>query len=188
MGYERSLVKTPRVIDRDSYRRRASVITTFLTFLISYYAPVVMASECLAAPQKQAFRAAALVFRGRVLRVEDTTPATISNEPGKVALQPSEPSGPRVVTLRVSRIWKGPAASTIQLFVLEHPPLGTGFQFHVGSEYVIYALDQVDQDWAEIRPFSKKSRVYDIGVSCTLRVRSDVANESRLLDKTARRK
>jgi len=163
-------------------------MTTLVIVSIVNCVGVAMGFECIEASQKEAFRTAAIVLRRRVLSIEDTTPQAVSNEPGKLALQPSDPGGPSVVTVAVSKMWKGPAASTIQLFVLLHPPFGTGFQFHVGSEYVIYALDEVDQDWVKIRSFSKKSRVYNISMTCRPRVRADVANESRLLDKMKRRK
>src|SRR6202022_3965766 len=121
-------------------------------------------------------------FRGRVLKVEDTaaTVDPVDRDTGKLALQPV--SGFKIVTVTVSKIWKGPSSSEIQLFVFENPSMGTGFQFRVGSEYVIYAIADVAQDWSEIRRFSQQSRIYGIGVGCTLGVRVNVDTEARSLD------
>jgi hypothetical protein len=150
--------------------------------LVNVGTAMLFANECVAVSQQQAYRAAAVVFRGRVVKVEDTaaTVDPVDRNAGKLALQPV--SGFKIVSVSPSKIWKGPSSSTIQLFALEHPVLGNGFQFRVGSEYVIYALDEVEQNWSEIRRFSERSRVYGIGVGCTLRVRLDVDTEARLLD------
>jgi hypothetical protein len=162
----------------------AALVTLYIA---SVGAPILLASDCVAASQQQAYQAAVVVFRGSVVKIEDTaaTVDPVDRDTGKLALQPV--SGFKIVTVAVSRVWKGPSTSTIQLFVLEHPSMGTGFQFRVGSEYVIYALDDVEQNWSEIRRFSQQSRVYGIAVGCTLRVRVDVDAEARSLDARVRK-
>lgn len=90
-----------------------------------------------------------MVFRGTVIRVEDPAsidPACVPAE--KVPLQPI--SNYKIVALTVTKTWKGPPSSTTQLFVLHNPRL-----FLVGTEYVIYALDEVAQDWSVVRRFSQ---------------------------------
>ncbi len=71
---------------------------------------------------------------------------------------------------------------------MERSPFGGGFRFHLGSEYVIYAHDELNQDWDLLKPFTKKSRVYNTALSCGVRIRTDVAIESRVLDGTSRQK
>jgi hypothetical protein len=143
---------------------------------------VMMGQECVEASQREAFRAAAIVFRGRILRIEDATSSgdVIAHQKGTVPYALSEAGSPKIVTLAVDRVWKGTSGATIHLFVLEHPPFGAGFQFHVGSAYVIYAHDELDPS---TRPPRSGSKLYNIAVSCTPRVRSDVETESRLLGK-----
>ena len=163
------------------------VVVSFTLYLDKEGTPIVSANDCVAAPWREAYQNAVLVFRGKVIKIEDTaaTVDPVDGATGKLALQPV--SGFKVVTVATSKFWKGPSSSTVQLFVLENPSMGTSFQFRVGSEYVIYALDEVEQSWSEIRRFSQQSRVYGIGVGCILRVRVDVDAEVRLLDAKLRK-
>jgi len=155
--------------------RWEAIVILFCLMIMSR--TIVLGNECIAASPKGAYRAADVVFRGTVIRVED--PASV--DPGgasageKLALQPI--SNYKIVTLAVIKTWKGPPSSTNLLFVLNNPRL-----FIVGTEYVVYALDEVAQDWSVVRRFSQISHVYGIGVGCILRVRMDAASESRILN------
>jgi hypothetical protein len=137
-------------------------------------------SECGTAPAGAAIRAADVVIRGTVTKVEDPASTEQESAPSeKIALQSF--SSYKIVTVRVTKVWKGPQRKLFRLFVLGNPRL-----FSVGTEYVIYALDEVVQDWSVVHRFATQGRVYGIGTDCTLRVRTDVLSESRILDAIAR--
>lgn len=165
----------PCLVDRNAFG-------TFV-FLMLAIAGVVMANDCVEATQRESFRAAALVFRGRVSRIDDlaAVPSSSDNQMGKAPLEPSISSDPKLITFSVERVWKGKVGKIVQTFVLEHPPMGTGYQFRLGSEYVVYALNEIGQKWQPARQTRRRQRIYDIGITCTLRVRTDVSKESHLL-------
>lgn len=142
--------------------------------------PALDATDCIEISQKDAFHAADIVVKGKVLRVEDTTQEVnpVDAATGKLVLQPSEPGAARVITFAVSRTWKGPH-SEIQMVTIERPTM-----FLRGAEYIVYGLDEIPQDWAEVRRFSKGSKMYGIGFPCVLRVRTDVKVESSRLERS----
>lgn len=154
-----------------------------LVFFMLAVAGMVMANDCVEPTQRESFRAAAIVFSGRVSHIEDlaAAPSSLENQMSKAPLEPSISSDPKLITFSVERVWKGKVGKTVQLFVLEHPPMGTGYQFRLGSEYVVYALNEIDQKRPTARHPRKRQRIYDIGITCTLRVRTDVPKESHLL-------
>jgi hypothetical protein len=159
----------------------SSLTATAAIYLATQILPAVLRAECVEVTQREAFRTAAIVVRGRVTRVENLRRFDpVDRESGKLALERA--SDPYVATLAVDQTWKGPLTSAIQVLAFGHPAIGTGFQFRVGSEFVVYALDEVNQDTPpSIRRFSGRSRVYGIGLGCVLRVRTDVVGESRVL-------
>jgi hypothetical protein len=148
-----------------------------LCFVLS----AVLLAECRERTRREAFRDAALVFRGRVDKVEDLKAFNpIDRDTGKLAIQ--KPSGLDVVTFAVDHVWKGPVTSSVRLLTFGSPSVGGGFQFSLGKKYVVYAMDDVDQAApADIRRFSAKSHVYSVGIGCVMRVRADSENESRSL-------
>jgi hypothetical protein len=153
-----------------------------LTLLAAVAALSAFGQECGEnLPPVAAFGAAAIVFRGTVERVEDPTSIEPTNrETGKLNIQPV--SGYKMVTFRVNQSWKGQRTSTVQVFVL-----GRGFVFKPLNEYVVYAVDEVNQNWPVVSGFAKQSKVYGIGVGCVMRVRADVEPESKILDALVRR-
>lgn len=129
----------------------------------------------------EAFREAALVFRGTVQRIEDPAAVEpVNPETGKLNIQPA--SGFKIVTFQVAQTWKGSKAATVQVFVFERPPTGGGFVFQQHMEYVVYAVDVVNQHAPMVERFAKQSKVYGIGLGCVMRVRHDVENEAKILD------
>lgn len=144
-----------------------------------------LAAECVSISQREAFRSAAFVFRGKVLKVEDVSSDLPEDQaPGKVPVHRADPSDPYLVTFVVDRVWRGPTAKTVLIFGFRHPDQGTGYHFRPGVEYVVYVVDEVraDQQFDQLRRLSKGASVYDIGF-CLLRIRTDVTRESAILDK-----
>jgi hypothetical protein len=151
--------------------------TGVLCFVLS----AVLRAECAEGTRQEAFRGAAIVFRGRVERIEDLKVFNpIDKENGKLATE--KRSGVDVVTFAVDRVWKGPVTSTVRLLTFDSPSVSGSFPFRLGRQYVVYALDDVDQMApADVRRFSAKSHVYSVGMGCVMRVRTDTENESRSL-------
>lgn len=139
-------------------------------FLIAICFPAnLAATTCIEASQRQAFRHAFAVFRGTVVQVQN--------------MDAGERSEPMLVTFKVDRGWKGPVAETMRVFVFGSPPLGDGYHFREGQRYIVYATNDVPQDWDLLRKFRGGSVVYGIGSMCPWRVRADVDEESRKLGK-----
>jgi hypothetical protein len=69
----------------------------------------------------------------------------------------------------------------MRVFGFASPSLGTGYKFRQGGRYIVYATNDVPQNWSLLAGFSGRSVVYGIGNPCRFRVRSDVAEESRKL-------
>src|SRR5271166_1990726 len=70
---------------------------------ILFSSQALLGTTCIEPSQPQAFKAAGIVFQGKVTAIEDTTPKVdvIDKETGKIALQPATPGEPRVITLTV---------------------------------------------------------------------------------------
>ncbi|SRR5579871_77426 len=134
--------------------------------------------------QEKAFQSAILVFRGKVVSVDDVDlPPPGPMAGGKIPLQPSPDSTePKLTTFSVDYVWKGHVTSVIKLFGFVHPPEGDGYRFRVGRQYVVYCSTEVDPGWAPLDRLRESHSVYDLGL-CPLRIRMDVANEARLLGK-----
>jgi len=130
--------------------------------------------QCFPASQSQAFSHAFAVFRGTVVRVQIM-------HPGR--------SEPALVTFKVDRGWKGPVTKTMRVFVPVRPrPEGDTYHFHEGIRYVVYASNNVRQDFENLRDLSGGRPVYGIGDKCVWRVRTDVMQESKRLGKGQRPK
>jgi hypothetical protein len=149
-------------------------------------ASIALASECTGLPQRAAFSQATLVFAGKLIKIEDVLfQAPLEKGTDKVPLAPSEPGDPRVFTFSVERAWKGHTAETIHVFGFGHPPMGSGYPFRLGAEYVVYTGEEVGKSREPLRRLSGGAPVYDLGM-CILRVRADVARESRLLGRAVK--
>ena len=121
-------------------------------------------TTCIEISQKASFRQAVVVFRGTVLDVE--------------YLYPDKRDGPFVTTFRADRKWKGPVTSV--MIIYSRRPWLNG-EYQVGRQYIVYAVNDINQNASDIRKASKGHTVYSIGFVCPQRLPADVAEESRKL-------
>jgi hypothetical protein len=77
-------------------------------------------------------------------------------------------------------VWKGTAEATVRVFEFQSPPQGVGYMFERGREYVVYTGGYVPDQWIPIEFVGAGGPVYDLG-TCSVRIRTDVARESKLL-------
>jgi hypothetical protein len=160
-------------------RRGLSIVAICL---LSPPAHTLLADECIDVGPRRALRFADIVFLGKVTAVENLMPFDpIETTTGKLALERAENGSPYVATFAVTKIWKGAVGTTAQVFAFARPGMGYGFQFRVGSQYVVYAFDDINQAAEHFARFSKRSRVYNLGFPCRSRVATDIAAESRSL-------
>lgn len=159
------------------------MIVAYLILCVSLGATLVSASDCIAVSQRDAFRHATLVFQGKVLNIEDVGVIADKAPDEKTAPLRLDLNGPQIVTLVAIRAWKGPVTGVVRIFGFRHPPQGDSYTFSLGKEYIIYTLGEVGEHWAPLRQISGDLPIYDIGM-CILRIRTDLANESRLLGKS----
>ena len=119
------------------------------------------------------------MFRGRVERIEhaqllERTDAVT----GAKEMVPPESGDRTVVTFRVSAVWKGPSRNTLQVMSVARGVLCPGYEFKQGREYVVYATEPAE----DAARTTEGARVFEVA-DCPLRVRTDVAEELRLLGK-----
>ena len=137
-----------------------------------------MAIDCIPLSQREAFRSAYTVYRGTVTDV-DGVGGIVDTSSGPVpTIQMKDGSGV-VVTFRVRHGWKGPITGVMRLFLFEHPAQGSGFSFRKNEEYIVYANNEVRQDWDVLRQFTQRGVVYGIG-PCP-RIRTDLGSEEKKL-------
>jgi hypothetical protein len=123
-------------------------------------------AQCVEVSQREAFRHVFAVFRGTAVRVRVMHPGG---------------SEPTLVTFKVDRAWKGPVTETMRVLVFGRPPEGDTYPFHEGIRYVVYATNDVPEDFENLRYLSGGSPVYGVGPMCVWRVRTDVERESKRL-------
>lgn len=150
-------------------------------FIAASLASILAASECIELSQRSAFRHATLVFRGGLVRVEDVEfEPSHEAQTGEVELKRASPGNPRILIFAVNRVWKGPATKIVHIFAFGNPGIGTSYPFRLHTEYIVYAGGEVGQNQKALHRSSGDAPVYDIG-TCPLRIRADIARESRLL-------
>lgn len=143
-----------------------------------------LACTCIEVPQKTALHSAVAVFQGKATKVEHMDMVEAFDPvSGKVEKRPPKVDDYTVVTFRVSKAWKGPVTSTMKVQATARPSMCSGFEFREGKEYIVYATDDINQDWDKLRPFAERLHVYGIG-NCPLRIRADADRESRLLGRS----
>lgn len=137
-----------------------------------------MAAECTVVSQSRALRHAVFVFRGKVTRIDEvvTEPPDPSE---RVPVRRSSSGEPVVVTFETDQIWKGTAAEVVKVFLFLRPAQGYGYPFKVGLEYIVYAPSEAAR-WPPLARLAQGVPVYEVG-SCVLRIRTDIAAESKLL-------
>ncbi len=154
-------------------RSRAWITILFCAFSVS-----ALANECIELPQRDAFKRAAIVFSGRVERVEPVTRRE-GDPAAKVQLERPLDGSPAVVTFSVTKTWKGAPDNRVKLFLFQKPLQGPGYQFQIGHEYVVYAHEATK--WDPLVRIGQADPVYDLESQCPLRVRTDVVAESKRL-------
>ena len=139
--------------------------------------------ECQEVGRAPAFSGATVVFQGRVAAIEHLKMVeVIDPNTGTRQLHPPEIDDHMIVTFEVTRAWKGEVNSTTKVHSVARPKLCDGYRFEVGREYVVYASDNLNQEWAEIAHRAHGMHVYEID-DCPLRIRTDVSEETKLLGK-----
>lgn len=119
------------------------------------------------------------MFRGRVVRIDHMNPIEPSpsdDGPVKLTSIPRAIDDETLVTFRVTTSWKGPVTPILKVYATARPSMCDGYKFKEGTEYVVYATKNLDQNWGELSRFSNGDLVYDIA-DCPLRVRTDVDAE-----------
>ena len=123
-----------------------------------YFGSSLFACECGQISLRQSFKAAIIVFRGRVITIEHLNPI----QPKELPLAPDHPVTslvpiPRkhddqtLVTMDVLTAWKGPVTPRIKIFSIAHPSMCDGFAFERDREYVVYATVFENPNWEELR-------------------------------------
>ncbi len=139
------------------------------------------AADCVTGTQQQALRQAAIVFRGKVVRIQPVGDVPLWNpHTEEVEPTPAYSEGEMLVTFQVDRGWKGPVTRRILVDAIEHPLLGSGYHFRIGVEYIVYAVAGLNQDLPGLRRLRPASLVYALP-TCSPRVRTDIRDESRRL-------
>lgn len=132
-------------------------------------------------PQREAFRHAAVVFRGRVSQINhlrflpDGDSVRIEPE-----LNPAAVNDHTLVSFDVITYWKGNIKRAVKVFATARPSMCDGYRFEPGKEYVIYARP-MDPRWDAMEKFVEGATIYEVA-DCPLRVvRDDVPREIRSL-------
>ncbi len=135
-------------------------------------------NECVELSQRDALKAATVVFSGRVERIEPIT--RHEDDPAaKVELERPMDGSPAVVTFSVMKSRQGSPDKRVKAFLFQKPPQGRGYRFQTGHDYVVYTQEL--KRWEPVLRISKRDLVYDLGSECPLRIRSDVAVEAARL-------
>jgi hypothetical protein len=138
-------------------------------------------ADCGIPSRREAFRRAAVVFRGVVTAIEDPDRVdAIDPVKHQVVLQPIHPEGQRIVTFRVSRGWKGAVSPTMKVLTYLRSKAFDTYVFTPGVEYVVYGLESHFLSAAS-RKLAGGQPVYAVSEPCLQRVRTDVAQESKAL-------
>jgi len=160
---------------------RVPFITVYI--FLSLASMSCIGSECLEISRREAFRTADVVFRGTVNHIEHLESVeTAASDKDNIPLRSVDPADPQLVSFTVSKAWKGPVTKTMRVFVWGRPSLGSGYQFRVGVDYVVYAQKENTDKWPSIVKAGRGSPVYGLGI-CPMRIRADANKESQALGK-----
>ncbi len=111
--------------------RLCFVVALLFSVFAAGILPAALRAECAESTRQEAFRGAAIVFRGRVDKIEDFKVFNpVDKETGKLAAE--KRSGVDVVTFAVDRVWKGSVTSTVKLLTFVSPSVGGSFTFSIG--------------------------------------------------------
>jgi len=165
-------------------RRALLLVCLIATF---GFLPVIgIACECGELSQREAFRFAAVVVRGRVTKIEHFRFVKTADS---LRIE-TEPMPPRVndytlVTLRVDTYWKGAPTRFLKIYAVARPSMCDGYRFEEGREYVVY-VDPMIPEWEEVKSFAGGALICEIG-NCPHRVIAEsLVEEARRLGRGRR--
>jgi len=142
---------------------------------------ILASGECISVSQKVAFQHAAVVFRGRVTRIQDLTGSRQAGiQQATIPPVVIDSAAPQLVTFLATTGWKGPVRDEMTVFVFRNPPQGSGYSFKHGSDYIVYGVGEAKSHWPALREKGGGGPIFDIGM-CVLRVRTDIDKEAKLL-------
>jgi hypothetical protein len=106
------------------------------------------ACECAELFKRQAFKYAAVVFRGRVTKIDHMNPIEPprgTDGAVKLASIPRSRDDHTLVTFQVTASWKGPVTRTLEIFATARPSMCDGYKFKEDTEYVVYATRNLNR-------------------------------------------
>lgn len=142
-------------------------------------------TDCAQLSQKEALQQSQLVFRGKVTRIQDVGSVEERNPQDKIPVSRFGQGDPQLVDFHAERTWKGKAGKTVKIFVFRRPPLGDGYTFQPGKEYIVYSPGKINATWKPLVDLAGTEPVWELG-ACILRVRTDVEQEVRVMEKGSR--
>ena len=107
-----------------------------------------LACSCAYPYQSDSVRLADAIFRGKVLSIRHLGSVARANS----RAEKTELARPRVddlqeVSFLIDAVWKGLVARRVKVNVTSRPSMCDGYEFTVGSEYVIYIAQKVRTAW-----------------------------------------
>ncbi len=163
----------------------------FLALLVLLAVPVAraIACECVHLSQGESRAEADVVFRGRALSIRVLS-SEFRGRAGVVQPSITQLAAHQVVEFLVDAVWKGKVEWKARVFVTSHPHMCDGYEFRLGSDYVIYIgrLPLLPESYLDrlrarvgltVDPLSNTD-TFDMP-NCPLRIRFVVAAESNPL-------
>ena len=151
-----------------------------LIALVAIASALVQGCECRKVEQREAFRHADMVFRGRVTQI-DHLRLVHEGDAVRVEAERNPPGvdDHTVVSFNVLTRWKGKMARGIKVYAVGRPSMCDGYRFEEGTEYVVYTR-HMEPPWPELEK-SAGGAIYEVG-PCPLRVvRDGIGREVRAL-------
>ncbi len=152
--------------------------------LIGLQSAPIRACECVEISQKTAYRSAAVVFRGKVVKIQHMILVEVRNpKTGKSEMRPPSSDDQTLVTFQVDGAWKGPVTPTMRVHATAHGSVCPGYVFELDREYVVYAVPLLNPNWKPLQQLVHGAPVYYFP-DCPFRIPTNVQQESRLLGKS----
>lgn len=138
-----------------------------------------LGSDCIDIPQPDAFATADIIVHVKIKHIKYIDTKIESNK-NEIPLIKMDSTSPRLVTARVVKSWKKHTSNEITLFYFRNPPQGSGYNFDINGEYILYIKNKIDTKWDALQKASDGKEVYEIG-ECSLRIRKDIKAETKLI-------
>jgi hypothetical protein len=130
------------------------------------------ACNCVTQPQSRARSQAFVIFEGVVTGIEHVDP-------------PKAASDRTLVTFSVSRKWKGAVGKEVKVHAAQRALLCDSYTFETGQRYIVYAV-RIDKESGWNDKYPAGTKIISVG-DCILRIRKDIAEESKRLGKSQTR-